>query len=122
MPRQMRVVGAALLAATLSGAARPSAPERLQGYFTVRWEEQSFRPCGGSERWWVSDPGPLLRRYRELVQGEYGTVYVTVQAEVSDPGRFGHLGMFPRTIAVREVIEARAPTGDDCHGRDVAVE
>jgi hypothetical protein len=121
MQKVLRVAALLGLAGTL-GAAPRSEPQRLSGYYTVAWEEQSFRPCGGNERWWVSDPGPLLRRYRELVKDGYGTVYVTVRAEVSEPGRFGHLGMFPRTIAVREVSAAQVPHGDDCHGRDVEVE
>jgi hypothetical protein len=100
----------------------PGEPRELRGHYTVRWEEQSFTPCGGGERWWVSDPGPLMQRYRELVQGEYGTVYVRVRAEVSGRGMFGHLGMYPRAIAVREVVSARQAGQDDCRGRDVEVE
>jgi len=102
------------------GALAPAGdPRRVSGHYTVRWEEQSFTPCGGTEKWWMSDPGPLLARYRELVKGgDYGTVYVTVQAEVTDRGMFGHLGMFPRAMAVREVIDAREPGPNDCRERE----
>ena len=113
----------ALAVAAGLAAARPAGePRELRGHYTVRWEEQSFTPCGGGERWWVSDPGPLMQRYRELVQGEYGTVYVRVRAEVTGRGMFGHLGMYPRAIAVREVVSARQAGQDDCRGRDVEVE
>jgi hypothetical protein len=108
--------------ALLGAAARGREPQRLTGHYTVQWEEQSFRPCGSSEKWWVSDPGPLMGRYRELVSGDYGTVFVTVRAEVTDRGRFGHLGMFPRAAAVREVVRASAAGEDDCRRGDVEVE
>jgi hypothetical protein len=113
------ILGAALM---LGGAARPQEPQRLSGYYTVRWEEQSFQPCGEHQRWWVADPGPMLRRYRELMDGQYGTVYVSVRAEVSEPGHYGHLGMYSRSAAVREVISARAAGENDCRASDVAVE
>ena len=118
MKKAMCIV-AVLLAASTHGME----PRRLTGHYTVRWEEQSFQPCGSSEKWWVSDPGPLMARYRELVKdGDYGTVFVTVRAEVTERGSFGHLGMFPRATAVREVIRA-APAGDgDCRRGDVEVE
>jgi hypothetical protein len=105
------------------GAARTSEPCRLAGHYIVQWEEQSFQPCGGSEKWWVADPGPLMRRYRDVVKGRnFGVVYATVVAEVSDRGSWGHLGMFPRSIAVREVIDARAPSDADCPARDTEIE
>jgi hypothetical protein len=122
MKRRAIGIVAASGAVLLGAADRGMEPQRLTGHFTVQWEEQSFQPCGSREKWWVSDPGPLLPRYRELVKGEYGSVFVTVQAEVTGRGQFGHLGMFPRAAAVREVIEARAAGDGDCNRRDVEVE
>jgi hypothetical protein len=103
----------------LAGASAPAGqPREIAGHYTVQWEEQSFQPCGSREKWWVSDPGPLMRRYRELVQGRsFGTVYVKVRAEVTEPGQYGHLGMFPRAMAVRELVDARAAGDDDCRER-----
>ena len=106
----------------LGAADRGMEPRRLTGHYTVQWEEQSFQPCGSGEKWWVSDAGPLLPRYRELVKGDYGTVFVTVRAEVTDRGSFGHLGMFPRAMAVREVVRAGTAGDADCRGGDVEVE
>jgi hypothetical protein len=122
MKQALGLVAAAGTVAALAAARPGMEPERLSGHYTVQFEEQSFQRCGSGEKWWVSDPGPLLARYRELVKGDYGTVYVTVRAEVSGRGMFGHLGMFPRTIAVREVVQARPAGADDCGGRDVEVE
>lgn len=111
---------AALGLVLVAGALAPAGePRRLSGHYTVQWEEQSFTPCGGGEKWWVSDPGPLMGRYREVIKDrDYGTVYVTVRAEVTDRGMFGHLGMFPRAMAVREVIDARAAGDRDCRERE----
>jgi hypothetical protein len=122
MKKTIGAVSAIAAAALLGAAHRGMEPQRLTGHYTVQWEEQSFQPCGSSEKWWVSDPGPLMARYRELVKGDYGTVFVTVRADVTDRGSFGHLGMFPRAAAVREVVQASLAADGDCRGRDVEVE
>ena len=108
---RLLVLGPLLLAAL--AAAPPQETRVVSGLYTVRWEEQSLRPCGGG-RWWVADPGPLLRRYRELVEREYGVIFVTVRVRLSGEGAFGHLGMYRRTVAVREVLDARLPAEGDC--------
>ena len=122
MKRMARAVPAVAALALLGAAAKGMEPQRLSGHYTVQWEEQSFQPCGSREKWWVSDPGPLLPRYRELVKGDYGTVFVTVRAEVTGRGMFGHLGMFPRATAVREVVRASQAAEGDCRRGDVEVE
>ena len=105
-----------LLSATASAPAGD--PVLVSGHYRVAWEEQSFTPCGARERWWVSDPGDLLARYRQVVTGgDYGTVYATVRLELTEPGMYGHLGMYPRAAAVREVLEAREPRDGDCRRR-----
>ncbi|HET7229524.1 MAG TPA: hypothetical protein VFJ16_05945 [Longimicrobium sp.] len=111
---------AALGLVMVAGALAPAGePRSYSGHYTVRWEEQSFTPCGGREKWWVSDPGPLMARYREVMrESDYGSVYVTVRAEVTDRGMYGHLGMFPRAMAVREVVNARAAGENDCRERE----
>jgi hypothetical protein len=105
-----------LLALPLLASARPQ--ERVvTGYYTVGWEVQSFTPCGGGGPWWVANPGPMGRAYRDLVETEYGTIFVTVRADVSEPnGGFGHLGGYRRTMAVLEVRNAALPSpeDDDC--------
>ena len=120
--RRMGAVAALGLVAVAGALAPAGEPERYNGHYTVQWEEQSFTPCGSSEKWWMSDPGPLLARYRQIVKDrDYGTVYVTVRAEVTDRGMFGHLGTFPRAMAVREVIDARAAGENDCR-REIEAE
>ena len=122
MKKTIRAVSAIAATALLGAADRGMEPRRLTGHYTVQWEEQSFQPCGSREKWWVSDPGPLLPRYRELVKGDYGTVFVTIRADVTGRGSFGHLGMFPRAAAVREVVHAAPAAEGDCRRREVEVE
>jgi hypothetical protein len=107
---------APLLLLPLVASANPD-DRVVSGYYTVGWEEQSFRPCGGNEGpWWVSNPGPMMVNYRDLVENEWGTIFVTVRADLTDPGRFGHLGGYRRSMAVLEVHDARLPSRerDDC--------
>lgn len=120
--RKTAAAAALALCATLGAATRRPEPRRLTGHYVVGWEEQSFQPCGSGERWWVADPGPLMARYRQVVKGNFGVLFVTVRAEVSERGSWGHLGMFPRMMAVRQVEAARAPADDDCHEHEVEVE
>jgi|GEM_PF-1114459 len=108
-------VAAILLAVAASAATRGSTTVLVSGHYRIDWEEQSFTPCGGHERWWVSNPGPLARHYRRVVTDRnWGTVYATVRVDVTEPGMFGHMGIYPRAAAVREVVEARAPAERDC--------
>ena len=104
--------------------APPEPQERVvSGYYTIAWEEQSFRPCrtlpwpvGDHGVWWVSNPGPMMGAYRDLVEGDWGTIFVTVRVDLSEPGRWGHLGGYSRSIAVLELLDARRPSEkrDDC--------
>jgi hypothetical protein len=98
--------------------------ERLvSGYYTISWEQQSFSPCVAGEArgprmggtgWWVTNPGPVAASYRDLVENEYGTIFITVRADVTDEGMFGHMGMYRRAVAFRELLQAKRAEPDDC--------
>ena len=104
--------------------AAPAPQERVySGYYTIGWEEQSFRPCtrgasAAGERgpWWVSNPGPMSAAYAELVEPMYGTIFVTVRMDLTSRGQWGHMGQYTRAVAVTELIDARLPSRerDDC--------
>lgn len=119
MPR-LRPLLPLLLLPFLASAAAP--PRLVSGYYTISWEQQSFHPCDRpvsfTDRgvWWVSNPGPMMEAYRDLVEGDWGTIFVTVRAELTEPGQFGHLGGYSRAMAVVELIDARLPSEerDDC--------
>lgn len=113
-----------------SGPATEAAPrsvslnERLvSGYYTISWEQQSFSPCVPGERrgprmggtgWWVTNAGPVASSYRDLVENEYGTIFITVRADVTEEGMFGHMGMYRRAVAFRELVQAKRAEPDDC--------
>jgi len=88
----------------------------VSGYYTQQWEEQSFQPCGVRGKWWVNNPGPMMTAYRDLVEGDWGTIFVTVRVDLTDEGNWGHLGGYRRALAVTELIDARRPSPerDDC--------
>lgn len=102
----------------------PEPRERVvSGYYTIGWEEQSFRACrtsplpvGDRGVWWVSNPGPMMEAYGDLVEGDWGTIFVTVRMDLTEPGRWGHLGGYSRSVAVVELLDARLPSRerDDC--------
>jgi hypothetical protein len=104
----------------LASAAAP--PRLVSGYYTIGWEQQSFHPCDRpvsfTDRgaWWVSNPGPMMQAYRDLVEGDWGTIFVTVRADLTDTGQFGHMGGYSRAMAVVELVDAREPSEkrDDC--------
>lgn len=105
------------LLSLVSSSAGAKADERVvSGYYTVAWEEQSFTPCGERAKWWVSNPGPMMGAYADLVEGDWGTIFVTVRVDLTTEGNWGHLGGYRRALAVTELIDARAPSPqrDDC--------
>ena len=113
---RLRSIFLPLLLLLPSAAAMDPDDRIVSGYYTVGWEVQAFSPCGARGPWWVNDPGPMMRAYRDLVEGEWGTIFVTVRAELTEEGRWGHMGGYRRGMAVRELIEARVPSKerDDC--------
>lgn len=88
----------------------------VSGYYTVGWEEQSFTPCNSRQKWWVNNPGPMMGPYRDLVEGDWGTIFVTVRVDLTTEGQWGHLGGYRRAMAVTELVDARKPSPerDDC--------
>ena len=120
MPRLRSFLPLLLPAFATASTAAP--PRLVSGYYTIGWEQQSFQPCSRpvsfTDRgtWWVSNPGPMMTAYRDLVEGDWGTIFVTVRADLTEPGQFGHLGGYSRAMAVVELVDARAPSKerDDC--------
>ena len=116
--KKMRLRSLLLPLFSLFSASAASRPDErvISGYYTIGWEEQSFQPCGERGKWWVNNPGPMMRAYGDLVEGDWGTIFVTVRVDLTTEGNWGHLGGYRRAIAVTELLDARAPSPDrdDC--------
>ena len=92
--RRLRLLAPLLL--LFLGASTEPQDRVVSGFYTIDWEVQGFQPCGSRESWWVANPGPMLEVYRDLVDNEYGTVFVTVRVDLTERGRFGHMGGYTR--------------------------
>jgi hypothetical protein len=91
-----------------------SAPRIVEGHYRISWETQAFTACGARESWWMNHPGALARHWPKHVDGNWGVVYARVLADVSGEGQFGHMGSFPRTVAVHLVLDVRPAREGDC--------
>jgi hypothetical protein len=108
------------LAACTTGFADSSA--RLhRGIYVQSFEVSSFTPCGSSERWWLTfGSRGASREFDERVGGgDKGSTwgmrtYVEWEGTPGEPGRFGHLGAYPREFVVARVVQARPATDADC--------
>ena len=109
-----------LLALSTLASASPHPSETFTGHYTVQWEVMAFNPCDSEDAWWVADPGRLSAEVREVLGDsvEYGTVYARVSGELSEPGRWGHMGRYRRMLSVKEVVEVRRAARDDCRQRE----
>lgn len=116
--RKMRLRSLFLPLVSLFPFAAPAMSDEqlVSGYYTVGWEEQSFTPCGSRQKWWVNNPGPMMGPYRDLVEGDWGTIFVTVRVDLTTEGQWGHMGGYRRGMAVTELVDARKPSPerDDC--------
>lgn len=105
-------------------------PVALRGELIIGSETRLFRACGVDEVWWF-----VLDRFENggtipgwnLAEQERGAacpptqpgcgltrVYLEGQAQVSQPGNFGHLGKYDRTVDFLRVDRALPDAPGDC--------
>ena len=125
-----------LLAGLFVEGAATRAPEglRFDGVYESGFEISAFTPCNGEGvRFWVA-PGPLSPKLdadikRRMEQGGVARgvlrYRVTLVGLLSEPGRWGHLGMYARELTVTKVENFRAVSPEDlsseinhCAGRE----
>lgn len=86
----------------------------VRGIYRHAWEIQAFQPCGTREQWWVANAADIPPRAERAGLNPDGPVLVEARVSISDRGRFGHLGAYPRQIGVQEVLRVEAARGDSC--------
>jgi hypothetical protein len=73
----------------------------LRGRYQVGFEVSSFQPEGMSERWWTTFSRALASQVEALTESARGTaVEVEFAGIVSEPGEYGHMGMYRREFIV----------------------
>lgn len=88
--------------------------DEFEGHYTVGFEVNSFVPCGSKEAWWVTGSAELVECVGEIDHYNYRTVFARVKGSESRKGEYGHLGAYDREFEVKEVLECRPPSDDDC--------
>ena len=102
-----------------------TAPQTLVGVFESGFELAAFYPdrrCpGGGTRFWLdwTAESRFAGRIREetgrdaFAGAEMSAFRVTVRAELSPPGTYGHLGAYTRQLTVHELLDAAPAVGCD---------
>jgi hypothetical protein len=107
-----RAVLAGLLALCLCACAGKAAQADnvYSGEWDWHFETSSFVTDDGAGPWWLSADGAVWNDVTAPLQhsgaGPWGRVRLTVEAELSAPGRYGHMGAYEREIRVTRVISA----------------
>jgi hypothetical protein len=111
--------------ATPTGTPTTSAPQTLVGVFESGFELAAFHPdrrCpGDGPRFWLD--WTAESRFAERIREETGrdafagaevrAFRITVRAELSPPGEYGHLGAYTRRVTVHELLDAAPAEGCD---------
>lgn len=111
--------------------ARDSLDAVFEGHYSAGFEESRFVPCRGSveraggrplyatNRAWVRFDsaarytGPPLRPQADT-SGYGSRFFVRWRGRLEGPGNYGHMGVSPYLLTVREIIEVRTPGRGDC--------
>ena len=85
---------------------------RYSGTWDFHFETSSFITDDGRGPWWLSadGEGEIWRRLTAPLEeggSPWGRVAIVIEGELSEPGRYGHLGAYERELRVTRVISAR---------------
>ncbi len=115
-------VVAVVLAAATACAERADDSGVFEGYYYTGFETSNFVPgrtCDdrGPTYWLVSDPEAHFNEALQEAGWEplaFQAFWVRFEGELSEPGRYGHLGAYEREVRVKKLLEIRhAP---ECEG------
>lgn len=106
----------AFLATACTTAAQP---QRWTGAYVFHFETSAFHPDGSEEQWWVAsanaEAASQLRAalHTDAAGPPWGEARVTLEGNLSAPGRWGHLGAYAHELSVTRVIAASPPPADN---------
>ncbi len=90
----------------------------VSGHWYRAFEVSYFTPCGTSNRYWVwaTPESRLAERAREFPYVDSGTpaLFLRGSLYLSQPGRYGHLGLYERQAVFTGVDELRPARAGDC--------
>jgi hypothetical protein len=88
----------------------PPAGTVIRGTFAWGFEVSSFRPDGAAESWWTWFSDAVQAEW-DIFDGRmhYEGATVRFAGNVSQPGRFGHLGAYAREFQVTSIVEVEGP-------------
>lgn len=109
--RKFAAIAAMSLISACAGA--HAQPQRWTGVYDFHFETASFRPQGSEQNWWVvgadAEAQEALNaaiRTHARDGGPWGRVRLTIEGELSPPGRYGHMAAYDHEIQVTRVISA----------------
>ena len=94
------------------------------GRYSYGWQRSYLVPCGSTERWWVTAgrDSIIIRLHHELAKLHphsesspwHGSVFARFRGDTSALGHYGHLGKYRRQFLLKDLIEVRDTTSNDC--------
>lgn len=109
---------AILAAAILVCGGCKKGPEPLLGVYTYGPEVNSFRPCGGSDTFWVLGADSVLQALRaahdSLSAGPGEGILVRAFTRHSGRGREGFAQRYDANLGITQVLETTAPVPEHC--------
>ncbi len=90
----------------------------FEGVITIGFEDQSFLPCGSSERWMLAGSEDVVRelhdRYRQMTRHEHDRIFVRLRGDVVDRSIVSAPYTYQRHFLLNEVMLMRAWQDSDC--------
>ncbi|NWG53997.1 MAG: hypothetical protein HXY28_09780 [Hydrogenophilaceae bacterium] len=109
------LLAAAFVLSACAATPRPT-PQRYEGRWDFHFETSSFTTADGEGPWWLAADGevwPILTAPFAETGGPWGVLEIVIEGELSEPGRYGHLGAYERELRVTRVISSRQVSRND---------
>jgi hypothetical protein len=86
----------------MGGGAKPAT---YAGFYEAEFEKSAFKVSGVPCEVWLTGDVCSIFRDGKCEKGAEVKAYVTVEGVLSEPGHFGHFGMWERELRVTRVIK-----------------